>query len=1029
MPRSLLTLALLAACTPPDDAARALIGPLPPPMVPGGCDFLLPPPVEVSDTTDLQIVGYTHVSTTVDGNFRLIELRARAQTTAIATFGDVTATLTNAPAPGVFLDDTVTFTRVDPGVVMESDDTLLARVPQQRLQAFRQWMLGGNAQFDLSGWEIATLSPEVLLVDTEGDAAYGGNDHLPDGRRILWFDSGASLLSQLTPGTILLPSPSYEHWTGLDRPALPLMPADTIECGTLFPLRVTELIPGGGAEGGQAWQMGVVGSVDPVSAEEILISLTADSAYPTTADAGIDGPFGTWRGMLQEQSIDGAPCLPGAALDFDDDDVIDECMFTRDRMRFDFELAPDLHLSGHLAWTGVDFSVRSTWRGLELQKSTFSFASTLETSINVHADATVDLPREELTLLEVAAPVLQIPIGPSSINLAVELRAWVAGEGHVRAGGSFGATREDTWTAEVVWTPGDGVTADGSHTSVQPPVTPPRILDGVGATFDASVGAEFGLSAQESLTQTGLEATVRGEGWIGLNVDPGASPWWSVDHGTLSDIDVEFDIADGLLGSWPLTSSLAGEVGALLTDDGTGPVGSYGLDKRYLATASWDTTAGGTFYVSGIDPLPGGGLAVYGGRGSVPYNSYILKLAPDGALVWGKKASWVTGTRDILALPDDGIAAAIEDCTRVIRYNAAGVKLWHKDFDPEGTQPTDCQLAWLPDFAGAPALVLMSNTLLNGYFSPTIALLDPDTGAIRSWRIYDSLDDSSVKGISVTSRGTLLLAGSTWVDAHVLDDVDGAFPANGGALVMEVEPGGGALWATSVNAYRFDRAIETDTGRILAVGDAPTYVYHPRHGMLVASFTSNGSMLWATTYSEDVVWEQTTGGHYTGTAGDSAWDEGTSITAIPGGGAMVAGKSGLGDGVGSWVMRIDDDGEPQWFRLHDGGQSDVIGALETSADGVWMAGDTYSEASGLRRAWLGHLPFEGGSRHDSAAGSFIDRSLQVEVNDLLDTTHIFDFQPGGAPVPFTSREIAATSSTQNSDPATHTAVAVSGAGF
>lgn len=956
------------------------------------CEDLVPAPTVVVDPPEVAIAGYRVATWVRDGADLVVEAQVRARVVDDATFGDVVAVM-DAPPGGVLEDAEVTFTHLDPYGVSVSDDTFRFRFPAARFEAVKRWFLRGGPTWHLQGYEIPTLADHVVLIDADTDAAFSHEGTLVDGRSVWWFDALTPGLVDVAGGSVLLPTPDLVGWTGVNPPVTPQLPLDPAFCTRDFPALVDEVIAGDGLNGGDVGQVGVVLDPTEVPYDTLLRSVRIEGGFGGAPDG--PGPFDTWVDPADEAARDGRACPSGDPIDVDGDGVPDTCPFTGRAARFELSPAAGLSIAGHLAWRGVDGDFRYLKRSGRLVEVGWSATAWMDTAINAHADAAVALPTVDLPLLDVDVPLASIPVGPTAISLAATMDVRLGADGLLEAGAAFGAVRHDLWTVDVGWTEGGGLYGDGTHDVVLSPLTTPRIVGAAGGRFDASLSAALGFSATEQFTQSSVSVGIEAEGWLALDVDAAATPWWTLDVGGDAALTAELALVGGLLGTFDDTWPMVGAAQTADEDDGAGPIGVEGLDGRFLASVDLLPGSTNTSSLADVADDGAGGVVAIGGDA---LNTYVMRLDGAGDPLWSRRLEFVTGAKSIAALPDGTIVAATGNCERVTLLDGAGAVLWDEVVDGEGV-PQECGVFGVVDPAGVPGIALAHTRLIGNVYLPALTWLELD-GAVRWTQTYASTASGRASGGLQLADGHVVLFGSTDVDAGPA--APGYATPNGGGLILELDGWGDPLWGTSINVARFEGVVEGPAGDLLAVADVNTYVYQPRHGMGLVSVGRDGALRWATTYAEDVRFEGRTDDALNRTPGDTAWDGADDLCRLDGGDLLLLGHSSLGVDQAAWMLRVTPDGEPVWFRMHDGAAEDSPSAVAAVGSGAVAVGWTKSFLGEVepQRAWVARTPAEGGLRHDPTWG-WSDRSMQVEINDLADHVHVLWVDPGGADVPLT----------------------------
>ncbi len=314
--------------------------------------------------------------------------------------------------------------------------------------------------------------------------------------------------------------------------------------------------------------------------------------------------------------------------------------------------------------------------------------------------------------------------------------------------------------------------------------------------------------------------------------------------------------------------------------------------------------------------------------------------------------------------------------------NRADAQGWSRTVD-SGTAWDD--LTWAGPAPGGGFVILGSTDVLPNRAGDGVVIRLDAGGDIASARAYGTFDREDVEGATPTSDGGAILVGATttrfdfrtgfvtrvapdgsvaWsrtllapgafqvttaFGATMMDDgaiaVVGSysefdFPPRYGFVIV-LEPTGVARWQRFFSADSFEQAqavARSDSGGLLVAGHSAPPGGPGDTDAWVMELTADGDVLWSTTI---------------GTPGG---DEATAITAVPGGGAHVAGinRGSTSSGYAPWVLRLAGDGslvehrvfgDAEWgdargiLRMPDGsvvltGRLDIPGS--TSID-LWVA--------------------------------------------------------------------------------------------
>jgi hypothetical protein len=960
-------------------------------------DWFIPPDHE-DDLQDIVVDGYALLGTTVRGTMIDVRLGLRARSRDGAAFGDVTARLTPPPA-GTVIDGEVSFSHIPATGTVVSDDGFTIRIPRRALVPFRNWLFGAGFGWDFAGWELPTFKDHVLLVDGETDAAWLSTTPDPILGDVWWFAYETPLLAGANAGSVLIPTPDIEHWTGVTPVWPTAMPTDDGSCADTWPLEVRDVILGDGTNGGPAGALGLRVAPIPADWASLYRSARMHATWSSAPDSGRDGPFDSVSSAGDELGTEGRSCPFGAEEhDTDGDGTIDACGFTREMARFNIEPVEGVQVAGNVVWRSFDMDFELVSRDETAVSAVLSLEAVVDSAFGVRAEGQIDVPRQEVDFASVSIPVFSFPLGPTWIDVLVDWRAFGGYDGLIQAQTGYGVVRTDVWTHEVTWTPGAGTAGVSAHEVSTWPMTGPEIRTAASAEFVAFAGTEIGVSISEGTTFSGLETTLIGEVGLGLDVDTTRVPWWQLEGEASITATAGFELLGGLAGTWGRSWELASATEVLLQDEGDGDVGAEGDEARWLRT--WDPNTAVTTDATASDAaaLPDGDLLVSGRAG---VDGYVSRINPDGSVQWARKLGFTSGAASIVALSDGSAVVSTSSCATLVRLDPDGNLLWRKRLNPSGASVSgSCELLAIDGSDGVEGVVFMGQANASGGLRPAWGRIDAD-GTLRWWSRLD-LTGNLTSG-TLLSDGRLALVGEIGAPAYAMGVADGYTPSIGGALVLVGDDTGGVDWARSMTGNTYTDVVQSAAGDILAVGNMTTYIYHPRHGMMLSALATDGTLLWSTTYAEDVEYEGREDSANVNTPGDTAWDGGGAIAALPGGGVVLAGHTGLGASRGMWVARLTDDGEPVWFWLHDAGGEDAANTLVTLSDSVLFGGKT--AAYGDELGWLARLPLDGAIWHASA---HTERSMQAEINDATDMSHVLWVDQGGAAVAATVVPVTAT---------------------
>jgi hypothetical protein len=202
-----------------------------------------------------------------------------------------------------------------------------------------------------------------------------------------------------------------------------------------------------------------------------------------------------------------------------------------------------------------------------------------------------------------------------------------------------------------------------------------------------------------------------------------------------------------------------------------------------------------------------------------------------------------------------------------------------------------------------------------------LALLASDEGGVVWTCITGTGLDDQIDAMTIDSAGRIVAVGRTGVTS---ENTDG--------WILLVDSGRGAIqWQKTLGGPGRDEFLD------IAVVDS-CYLAVGR-----TNSTGNGDYdLWAVLFDQEgnCLWQKTAGG--------SLEDEGTSVVAVPGSGAVAAGYTWSEGSGGSdlWMVRLARNGDIEWSRMFGGlGQEKAFCAILADSGTVVAGGVTYSFSS------------------------------------------------------------------------------------
>jgi hypothetical protein len=304
---------------------------------------------------------------------------------------------------------------------------------------------------------------------------------------------------------------------------------------------------------------------------------------------------------------------------------------------------------------------------------------------------------------------------------------------------------------------------------------------------------------------------------------------------------------------------------------------------------------------------------------------------------------------DLVAMPDGGYAMLLTTSTSVnasnpsfdrpvvVRTDEFGAPLWQRGFEgaalPHWTRRVDA----LEDVAFAPADLLVATEdgglavglKLNGLYH--LVRLDADGDPV--WT-SDSLGTTPAELPGLSS---------------VVELADGTFACAGPGWIARLSDQGQSLPSTSFDfggSAFFCTLSETDTAELRVAGwldGSP----------LLAALDAEGALLWLRSFPLP----------------GFSWSFPVRLALQPDGGAVLAGTffADASDAVGlptagdrnAVLLKVDDNGDPVWWRVYGGLEDEVVHDLSATSDGGLVLSG-YSDSFGDRReAWVARVGFDG----------------------------------------------------------------------
>jgi hypothetical protein len=400
----------------------------------------------------------------------------------------------------------------------------------------------------------------------------------------------------------------------------------------------------------------------------------------------------------------------------------------------------------------------------------------------------------------------------------------------------------------------DGVPFYEQTPEITPPaVSPPALFQQLGATAEAWLKPELEMRVGAGSVGVGPTFGAKLRGNFGL--EPGETPWWSLE----SNLDllggIEFDLAnivtffdaEQVLETIPLFSSGAGTPTAaarsIVLPDNPGIRPEEGANTRWARVARYPNTAiddASSF----IFPVPGTTDLIVGGPGD------LSRYAADGTLKWSLTPP-LHSFIDAVPEDDEGFTILANSQLALYRCDAAGKRLWLTHLTPSSGALFPIDLArrihpvsgvpeylvtgWFREFGARDALVVIkfdqNGTLL---WSKKHAAVPADA----------ENTDTNALSATLTAAGDLLVTGFTNAD---LAGATPLFNIPGKPLLVKISgDDGSVLWANALCTHRggsYHCAVESPTGEIYAGGECAVTVLDDIPPMTLSKFAADGSLL------------------------------------------------------------------------------------------------------------------------------------------------------------------------------------------
>jgi uncharacterized delta-60 repeat protein len=214
-------------------------------------------------------------------------------------------------------------------------------------------------------------------------------------------------------------------------------------------------------------------------------------------------------------------------------------------------------------------------------------------------------------------------------------------------------------------------------------------------------------------------------------------------------------------------------------------------------------------------------------------------------------------------------------------------------------------------------------------------VLKLDANGIVQWeKQYGFGDGDEINCIRQTSDGGYIVAGRTYLMTN-------PSPRNQ-AWIFKLDQNGIVVWNWTFGGSQDDSANsieQTSDDQYIVAGSTASFGTAGGKDIWVFKLNTNGTMIWQRTF---------------GGEGD---DEANSVQQTADGGYVVAGStSSFGSGLkDAWILKLNGTGYPQWQKTYGGSLNDEANSIQQTSDGGYIvAGSTssYKVFSDFSYAWV-----------------------------------------------------------------------------
>jgi len=634
----------------------------------------------------------------------------------------------------------------------------------------------------------------------------------------------------------------------------------------------------------------------------------------------------------------------------------------------------------------------------------------LDTSIKNDANIALQLTAEEdIALIDqqdirvgaLCFPMPPIPVGILYIPWSLHFTQDLSLEASFKAGMTMGIEKQFSGEYDMSWDTGKAEPFSFHHKNYHKPIefTPPRLVDDTAADASAAINFRSTIIFADylSLCNTGIGPYINARVGGNLHVSPVEDPWWVMGHEAELSAGISFDF----LGLTILDTSA--ELIELPSDEfissnSTGKKSaqkdpetdiSSGKDQRWAINVDDISSEAGKIWETDLAATADGGAVVIASNVSNGGSERLIRLDPEGQVLWDKQLAGITKIMVATEVLEDGriMTAGKEGAEKIwlAQHSADGEELWNRSYFLKTLEGNACKIKQLnvfTDTAGDPGYIISgtSGSTTNNTARPCLMRLNEagdvvwsktalqaqvsNTGDISNWTLYNLL---------VTRDGGFLFMGTHYVRPP------GDF-ASTEPVAVKVDEDGNVQWHIAfelpTGAYRkgyFYAATQAEDGQYYFTGKAGGTVSQTG-GFLVATLSQDGKEGQGAVLNyhkfdlggtDDFNSEPN---HWSNIyQGGTPWDTGFDIAAVKGGAVMVgsmgtAVSSGLGDEA--WVIRVNKYLGVEWFTSYDGSEYDTLTRLVKTEDGLLAAGMTRSieennGTTGKTTLLVMKIPFEG----------------------------------------------------------------------